>query len=291
MIIISKTPKMDVLAAIDRERSLSQGLLDTIQLLKDSGAETLNKVEGLVEKNAVFNSIQKELKRTMNPRATLLHETEEALKNIVMWLPKLRVRVEKSKNTVFDKETISFREKGVLETVSSVNFYTRYASMVIDVLLTQAHKDTPMQSYLTKVDLQFVNDTAKYFMHLTVKFNDSVANLDGMINDLSDEIYDEMSAGILKGSLGDKAVSLQGLGPHELNPLYWWKVGVMKKDIASIASSNEKIEMLASKIARLNNQRTGHEDPALERAIETYQNEIIKHQARIMDIEARYNGK
>lgn len=290
MIIISKTPKMDVLAAIDRERSLCQGLLDNIQLLKDTGSETFAKVEGLVEKNAVFNSIQKELKRVMNPRATLLHETEGALRNIVLWIPKMRSRIEKSRTSTYDKETISFREKGILDAVASINFYSRYASMVIDILLTQAHKDVPMQSYLTKVDLQFVNDTAKYFTHLTVKFSDSVVNLDGMINDLSEEVYDPLSADILKGSQGDKAVALQGLGPHELNPLYWWKVAMMKKDLSSIQSSNEKIEMLASKIARLNNQRTGHEDPALDRAIETYQNEIIKHQAKIVDIEARYHG-
>lgn len=291
MIIISKTPKMDVLAAIDRERSLVQGLLDNYGLLWDTGSETVAKVEGLIEKNAVFNSIQKELKRVMNPRATLLHESQEALNTILMWLPKLRARIDKSRVTVYDKETISFQEKGILDAVASINFYTRYASMVIDVLLTQAHKEVNMQSYLTKVDFQFINDTAKYFTHLTVKFNDSVTNLDKMVDDLSDELYDPTSEDVIKATLGQKAVAMHGLGPHELNPLYWYKVAIMKKDVAVIASSHEKIEMLASKIARLNNQRTGHEDPALDRAIETYQNEIIKHQAKIVDIEARYNGK
>lgn len=291
MIIISKTPKMDVLAAIDRERSLVQGLLDNFGLLYDTGSETVAKVEGLVEKNAVFNGIQKELKRVMNPRATLLHETQEALNTILMWIPKLRARVDKSRVTVYDKETISFQEKGILDAVASINFYTRYASMVVDVLLTQAHKEVNMQSYLTKVDFQFINDTAKYFAHLTVKFNDSVTNLDKMVDDLSDELYDPTSEEVIKATLGQKAVAMHGLGPHELNPLYWYKVAIMKKDVAVIASSHEKIEMLASKIARLNNQRTGHEDPALDRAIETYQNEIIKHQAKIVDIEARYNGK
>uniref|UniRef100_A0AAU8KZ59 Virion structural protein n=1 Tax=Pantoea phage Survivor TaxID=3232176 RepID=A0AAU8KZ59_9CAUD len=292
MIIISKTPKMDVLAAIDRERALAQGMLDTLTLLKDSGPEALAKVEGLVEKNAVLNSIQKELKRTIAPSESLLHALEEALNNLVMWLPKLRVRIEKSKTTVYDAETLTFKEKGILDVVSSVNFYTRYGSMVLDILFTQAHKEVALNSYLNKVDFNFFNDTAKYFVRLTIKFNDSVSNLDEMISDLSDELFDGMSEQIIRGQLGDKGVSVQhNLAPHELNPLYWYKNMVMKKDVASIASSHEKIEMLAAKIARLNNQRTGQQDPALERAIETYQNEIIKNQAKILNIEARYNGK
>lgn len=291
MIIISKTPKMDVLAAIDRERSLCQGMLDTIQLLKDTGPDTLAKVSSVIENNAVLNSIQKELKRTRAPQATLLGDLEEALNQLSMWLPKLRVRIEKSRTSVYDSETITFQEKGILDTVSAINFFTRYGSMVLDVVLTQANKNVAMNSYLSKVDLQFFNDTAKYFGHLIVKFNDSVNNLDGMIENLSEELYDGISEQVIRGQLGDKSVAVQGLGPHELNPLYWWKVGVMKKDVASIASSHEKIEMLAAKIARLNNQRTGQEDPALERAIETYQNEIIKNQAKIAQIEARYNGK
>lgn len=292
MIIINQTPKMDVMAAIDREIGLVQGMVDTISLLRDSSTEVQNKVEGYVERNAVMAGIQKELKRVLSPRATLLGSMEEALEQLVAWMPKLRARIEKSKTTVFDKETITFREKGILDSIASINFFTRYGSMVLDILLTQANKEVKIESYLTKVDYRFFNDTAKYFAHLIVKFNDSVADLDGLIEELSEELYDGISEQIIRSQLGAGGVSVQhNLAPHELNPLFWWKQREMKKDVASISASHEKIEMLAAKIARLNNQRTGMEDPALERSIETYQNAIIKQQAKILQIESRYNGK
>lgn len=291
MIIIQNTPKADVLASIDKEINHVNGLFNTLTLINDMDAESKKAVDGYISRNAVLKGIENELRRSLSPRATLLGSVEDALNTLKVWLPKLRERILRGQTKIYDAETITFKEKGVLDAISSVNFYTRYATMVLDIVLTQANKEERLESYLNKVDFRFFNDTAKYFSNLTTRFGDSATNLDTMIEKLSDEVYDKTSEEIIKAQLGVDAVSVShGLAPHELNPFHWYKWMKMKSDVSSIQTAHEDIDMLAMKIARLNNRRNGQEDPALERQIEVYQNDIIKKRAKIMEIESRYKG-
>lgn len=291
MIIISETPKTDIMVAIDTESANIQGLSDTLALLKDSGNDIWKMAEAVVQKNAVLKGIENDLRRSIHPTATLLGSIEDATTQLKLWIPKLRVRIEKSPTKVYDTETITFKEKGILDTVSSINFWNRYATTVLDILLSQANKEEDLKVALTKVDLAFFNDTAKYFSHLTAKFCDSVKNLDTMIEDLSEETYDNVSEEVIMAQLGANAVSVQkNLAFHHLNPLYWWKNRQMKKAINTIKANNENIDMLAMKIARLNNRRYGTENPDLDRQIEVYQDAIIKKRAESLRIEAKYNG-
>lgn len=290
MIIISETPKLDVLVAIDKEASRVKGLMDTISLLTDSPENTLA-VVNYVHKNAVLKGIEGNLKKGLDTRSELIPALGYALTQLDLWLPKLRERILKSKTTVYDAETISFKEKGILDTVSTLDFFNRYATMVLNIVLTQAGKEVNMNSFLTKVDMVFFNDTAKYFSGLLIRFSQSIKSLEEMIDNLSDETYDATSEEIIRGTLGERAVApLRGLAPHELNPVYWYKRQVMKRDVKLISSANEEIEMLAMKIARLNNRRNGIEDPEIDRQIEMYQDELIKRQGKIMQIEAKYGN-
>lgn len=287
MIIISNTPKIDVIFAIDKEQNYLQGLGDTIQLLSDN-PENLKAAEGYVQRNAVLKGIESDVRKGVSSTGTLISQINFSLIQLNTWLPKLKDRVVKSKTNVYDIETISFKEKGILDIISSINFFSRYAGMVLNILITESDKEVPLNSFLTKVDIGFFTNTAKYFSHLLVKFNQSIKSLEQMVDDLSDETYDVTSESIIRSQLGEGSVSVRNLAPHELNPLFWYKRQVMKKDIKRIIDANADIDMLAMKIARLNNRRTGVEDPALERQIEVYQNEMIIKQSKIAQIEARY---
>jgi hypothetical protein len=210
---------------------------------------------------------------------------------LLVWAPKLKDRIVKNKTSIYDVETITFKEKGVLNAISSINFFNRYAGMVMDILISEANESTPLNEILSKMDIAFFNNTPKYFSNLIIRFSQSVNSLEKMIDNLSDETYDPTSESIIRAQLGEGSVSVQrNLAPHELNPLYWYKLHKMKKDVKAILSSEADIEMLAMKIARLNNRRTGIEDPALDNQIEVYQNAMIKKQGKIAEIEARYGN-
>lgn len=288
MIIINDTPKTDVIIAIDKELVYARGLSDTVKLLRDT-PENLTAVETYIQRNAVLKGIEGDVRKHIDSRSTLVSTLDFSLNQLVAWLPKLKDRISHSKTTVYDVETITFQEKGILDTISAINFFNRYAGLVLDITLTEATKEVNMNTFLTKVDIGFFNNTAKYFSNLLVKFSQSIKTLDTMIDDLTDEVYDAESEEVISATEGDKAVTVQrNLAPHQLNPLFWWKRNRMKKDIKTIIDSNADIDMLAMKIARLNNRRTGIEDPTLDRQIEIYQDEIIKKQGKIAQIEARY---
>lgn len=287
MINISNTPKVDVIVAADKEATYLQGLMDTLQLLRES-PENITLVENYIQRNAVLKGLENDLKRNLDSRATLLSAMSFAIGQLSVWAPKLRERVVKSKTSTYDAETITFREKGILDAISSLNFFNRYAGMVLNIVLTQADKEVNMNTFLSKNDMAFFNNTAKYFTALVIRFSQSIKDLETMIDDLSEETYDLQSEEILRAQLGAKAVSLRGLAQYELNPLYWWKRHQMKKDIKAVISAEADIDMLAVKIARLNNRRTGVEDPTLDRQIEVYQDELIKRQGKIAQIESRY---
>lgn len=288
MIIISDTPKTDVLVSIDKELVYLRGLNDTLFLLRDN-ADNYAAADAYIQRNAVLKGIESDVKKQINVRTSLLESMSFAINQLITWVPKLRDRVIHNKTTTYDVETITFQEKGILDSISAINYFNRYAGLVLDIVITEASKEVNMNTFLTKVDLTFFNNTPKYFSNLLVKFSQSIKTLETMIDDLTDEPYDVQSEEIIANSVGVKAVSVQrNLAPHELNPLYWWRRQRMKKDIKTIIDSNADVDMLAMKIARLNNRRTGVEDPALERQIEIYQDEIIKKQGKIAQIEARY---
>jgi hypothetical protein len=288
MIIISNTPKNDVLAAIDKELVYLRGLNDTLMLLGDND-DNLSAAESYVQRNAVLKGIETDIKKAIDSRATLVGSLRFSINQLIQWVPRLRDRIQKSRTDVFDAETISFQEKGVLDSIAAVNFFNRYAGLVTDIMITEATKEVNLATFLTKIDIAFFTNTPKYFSKLVIRFSQSLKSLDTMIDDLTDETYDAQSEEIIRASVGDGAVSVQrNLAPHELNPRFWWRMMRMKKDIKRLDDANADIDMLAMKIARLNNRRTGVEDPSLERQIETYQDEIIKRHNRIAQIEARY---
>lgn len=288
MIIINDTPKIDVLVSMDKEIVYLRGLSDTLKLLRDN-ADNYTAAEAYVQRNAVLKGIENDVKKRINARSTLLETMDFSITQLLAWLPKLKDRITRSKTDNYDVETITFKEKGILDSVQAINFFNRYSGIVLDIVITEAGKEVNMNTFLTKVDLGFFNDTAKYFSNLLVKFSQSVKTLDTMIDDLTDEPYDAQSEEVIAASVGDKAVTVQrNLAPHQLNPLFWWRMRRMKKDIKSLVDANADIDMLAMKIARLNNRRSGIEDPSLDRQIEIYQDEIIKKQGKIAQIEARY---
>lgn len=291
MILIKDYSKADLLLAIDRELSHVEGFKDSMKLIKEilGGYNTLS---SYIDHNAVLKGIQSRVKSKIGNNFDLLASVELAVNNVTATLPELRKMVVASNTKTYDTETITFKERGILDTVSAINFFNRYTNMVLDLLLTQAYDEkADIKSLLTKVDFAFFNDTATYYTTLLTRFSEGYRVVVEAINVLSDEQLDELSEGIIAEAEGKEAVSVrQGLAPHQLNPVFWVRLWKMRRDVKTIQVTQEQIELMAMKIARLNNKRSGVEDPALDHRIETYENEILKKRAKIEQIMGKYNG-
>lgn len=280
MIHIKNAKRTDVIAALETETNFLIGLKDNIVMLRDISGTAGDDVKKAIETNATLKSIVSGLRREIH-NADLLTALQYAIENLQVWGARLKEIITKSDTKVWDDSTITFRERGVLDAISSINFFNRYADTVLNVLLTAAYDGADPKTIMSKVDLSFFSDTAAYFTTLVVRFNQPAKELWKMIEDLSDELVDDLSADILRGTDGEASVSIRkGLAPHQLNPLHWVYVWRMKRDLETIRSGNEQIELLALKIARLNNKNSGVQDPNLDHQIEVYTDKIIKIKAR-----------
>ncbi|WZX10456.1 hypothetical protein ACP1_0167 [Aeromonas phage ACP1] len=291
MILIKNYSKADLLLTIDRELNHVIGFKDSMKLFKEvlGGYNTLSTY---IDRNAVLKGIQSKVKSKIGNNFDLLGAIEMGVNNVASVLPELRKQVSQSSTKTYDGETITFKERGILDTVSAINFFNRYTNMVLDILLTQGYDEkADVKSLLNKVDFAFFNDTAAYYGNLLTRFSEGYKVVLEAIEALSDEQVDDLSEGIIAEAEGKEAVSVrQGLAPHEMNPLFWIRLWKMRRDVSTIQVSQEQIELMAMKIARLNNKRSGTEDPALDRQIETYENEILKKRAKIEAIMGKYNG-
>lgn len=289
MILIKNTKKEDIAFRLESEANFVAGMRDTLQLLTKIDVNQKKQMEDYIHTNAVLKGIDANFRRLIHQRVGILEAIVDATSKLETWIPKLQERLKKSATKTFDTETITFRERGILDAISAINFFNRYSSMIVEILLEQANKPVDLNRMLNKIDLAFFNDTAKHFVTVTVRFTKSVNDLDAMLNALSEEVADEVSESILREAEGDASVSIRsGMAPHHLNPVHWMKLWRMRRDVKLIEVNQKRIEMLAMKIARLNNQRNGQQDPALDHTIGVYEDKIIKLDSEIRDTVEKY---
>lgn len=291
MLHIKDTRKGEVISVIEREQNYLIGLKDNLVMLSDVKNEIKDEMIRTVNQNAVLKSVYMQVKKGLNTQTDLIRIIGFGIENIELWMGRLKNLVDKSSTQVYDEHTVTFKERGILDAISAINFFNRYTTMVIDVLTTMAYDGTEINKQLTKVDYSFFTDTANYYATLLIRFNQPAKTLSEMIDQLSDEVVDELSEEIVKGVDGIGAVSIkEGLSPHQLNPAHWYLMWVMKRDVRAIKTAQARIDLMAMKIARLNNKGSGLEDPSLDKQIEVYTDQIIKDNAYVRQIREKYNG-
>lgn len=289
MILIKDTKKEEVILRLQNEISYVDNLIDTINLFNKIDPAQQAAMQEFISHNAITKAIDQGLKKAISPKITPVEAISGGLYTLKSWLPKVLNRLKQSKTKTFDTETVTFQERGILDTISAVNFFNRYATMFLDVLLEQAHKPVDLKKMFNKIDFSFFNDTYQHFVTVTVRFSHSVKDLEEMLENLSEELADNLSEGILREADGEAAVSVRKqMAPHDLNPIYWYRLWRMRRDVKFIEVSTVRIETLAMKIARLNNQRNGENDPSLDRMIEVYEDKIIKLESDIRDTMEKY---
>ncbi|UOX39608.1 putative virion structural protein [Aeromonas phage ZPAH34] len=291
MLHIKDTRKGEVINVIEREQNYLVGLKDNLVMLSGVSDKVKDEMMALINQNAILKSINGQVKKGLNSQTDLIRIIGFGIENIELWMGRLKDLVNKSSTQVYDEHTVTFKERGILDAISAINFFNRYTTMIIDVLTTYGYDKTDVSKQLTKVDYSFFTDTANYYATLLIRFNQPAKALSEMIEQLSDEVVDNLSEEIVKGVDGIGAVSIkEGLSPHQLNPVHWYLLWVMKRDVRAIKTAQARIDLLAMKIARLNNKSSGLEDPTLDHQIEIYTDQIIKDNAYIRQIREKYNG-
>lgn len=284
MIIVKNTSKDAVLENINTEKTFLQGLGDTLASVKVSTDDVKNDIAMYIKQNAVLNGIAVNAQRSISQKHSLLETIAFAIKNALNLLDYIHDQFKKSNVKVYDTSTLTYKQKGMFDYVSSISFFSNYTSKILDIILTQSKS---IKEVLTKADLEFINKTVNYYNILLKRLCGSDRDLKRSIDILSDEVFDEESASVITQVKGREAVTTNLL-PHELNPGYWVRYALMLRDVSLIKSNRGKIDTYAMKLQKLENKRRQTEDPSLDRQIEYWTNEIQILDAEIAEKEAKY---
>lgn len=284
MIIVKNAEKGEIIKNISIERTFLTGLVDNINLLKNTSPEVKNDIFEYIRRNAVFNGISEHAKRNVSSKHDIIESIQFGLTNAISLLDYIEDKISKSNKKIYDDKSISYREKGMFDWLRAISFFGNYSSKFLDVVLTQPKS---INNFLTKADFEFLNKTVGYYNTLLKRVCDSQKNLKTSIEMLSEEIYDPETESLIREVKGPAATTV-GIAPHSLNPGYWVRYARMRLDVRTVKSNSEKIDMYSMKIQQLENKKNNNPDPSIDRQIEYWQNEIQVLDGEILEIEERY---
>ena len=284
MIIIKNAQIANIVKVLATERTYIQGLKESLVMIQASDKEVKDEMFEYIKHNAVLNGISEHLRRNVTTKHTIFEALDYCLDNALNMVEDIEMRLKKTKKVVFDTSAITYREKGMFDWLNAISFFTGFTSKIIDILLTQPKN---IANYLTKADFEYINKTVGYYNIILKRLSDSRKNLVRSLEMLSDEQYDPDYIDLIEQVKGKEAATV-GLAPHHLNPDYWRRYVVMRWDVSTIKSNQEKIDMYAAKLQRLENQRNGNPNPSLDNQIEKWENEIQILDSEIREIEEKY---
>lgn len=218
-------------------------------------------------------------------------DTIKVASEVVIELTKYLKKVVSSyKADIWAGETISVRQVYILSTIEQLDFWTRYASKTMDVLLSMSTESGySMDRHLTKNELMFLNGSSQYFTNITISLLKGKTALIKEIEGIPEiDADDETSAEIMLGMGGKKPELARGFGIHLINPKYWYDNVMIDVNLWRIRSAQDSNEYLAMKINQAINQKNGGSDASLDHRIEIYRQKIIKNTANINSIVESY---
>ncbi|EBV8434218.1 hypothetical protein NFI00_000083 [Salmonella enterica] len=276
------------------------GTLSTITVGLEDLRENINKinlagipVDALSERWIIAQSIMKGIKQdgSIPGNMVLTEMLSMGAESGISTAQQLQAMVRKYNQKVWSGHTLTIPQTNILNMIEHLEFWTNYASMMIDVLLTQNNQKTEPDRYLVKSDVRWINNTKDFFIDFSKQLMKGSRYIIDQLKALDELEVDADVVDVLEANKGMKAVSVanRGFGIHNINPIYWYDSIKEKVDLWRIDNMRRNNEMFAMKINQAINKKNGHNDPQLDRQIEIYQDAIIKNRAKIESIIEGYN--
>lgn len=205
-------------------------------------------------------------------------------------VPDLMKVVKGYNEKIWDGNMLTVKQANILNLTEYMGFWLRYTRTVFDVLVTMNNEGVDPQKYLASVDYRWLNGTELFFKQFSTDLLQGARHIIGDLNKIPDVEVSKSSLEVLEATEGPGFTDLlnKGFGIHLVNPIFWISLGVAKIQMRRIEQMRRNNESFAMKVSQAINKRNGTPDPQLDRAIEVYQEEIIKNEHVISEIEKDY---
>jgi len=286
---VKNVSRKNILTLISTIDVTAHDLIDHANRLESAGL-TLSNESGAW---AVTKSISGNVAKTVpqfnagTPTLSIVKTVAEVITHLTDYLKK---QVAGYKEELWSGETMTVRQVYLLSTVEQLDFWTRYATKLLDVLLSMSSETGfVLDKYLTKNELMFLNGSSLYFSNITASLLKGKTVLMKEIDAIPEiDADDQSSMEIMQGLGGKKPEMARGFGIHYLNPKYWYDSLMREIDLHRIRNAQEQNEYLGMKINQAINQKNGSNDASLDHRIEVYREKIVKNSGTINKIVESY---
>lgn len=276
----------ELLTVLDTVTSGATVLKENLVLLRNSGID-LSKEEGSW---FIPASLLKVLSSN-GFRHKHVYDPLEYCASVVELITKDLATVIKGINqNIWSGKVLTVKQALVLRTLEHLQFWVKYAEMMVSTLVSMSNDKTQPDTILVKDDAKWLNGTKGFFESYTLTLMRGSRYTKELIDKAPDLLVDDSTVEILEG-VGDKNVvelTKQSFGIHNLTPVFWISLAKSKIQLKRIENMRSRNAQFAMKISQAINRKNGEPDPKLDHMIEVYQDAISKNEAAIEAIEKSY---
>ncbi|UVD32085.1 hypothetical protein [Vibrio phage phiKT1028] len=283
---LKSVKKQDLLKVIKDHRNFIEGANDNLRLLQSEGIPLSQAMQGWKNAPLLFKAMRGKTPNSISMEAIV----NAAIVNITKLLDALEKDFSAGSN-VIGKETATIRELNGLLLDSYIGFWADYLARLMNMFTSMMVKGKTAEQVTQKPDLEFLNNEMARFGELTDLFFERGGIIIKRYNASPKLLADDQTVDVLEQTKGKDAVlvmTTRNFGPHSLNPGYWWGMFQMELALTNYEKQQNSIEANAQKISYYQDLQHKAPSPANEQMIAKLEERIIKSQARMEEIEARY---
>jgi len=286
---VKNVSRKNILTLISTVDVAVHDIIDNLNRLEANGLLLTAESSQWALTKSIANNLAKAAQgyNASTPTLSTVKDIAEVVKYLTDYLKK---QVSSYKEELWAGETMSVRQVYLLSTVEQLDFWVRYSTKLIDVLLSMnSTSGFVLDKYLTKNELMFLNGSSAYYTNISATLLKGKSALIKEIDGIPEiDADDQNSMDIMLGMGGKKPDLARGFGIHYLNPKYWYDSVMREIDLLRIRSAQENNEYLAMKINQAINLKNGNNDASLDHRIEVYREKIVKNTGTINKIVDSY---
>lgn len=227
-------------------------------------------------------------------RSNVVEGLAEALPVVVENLDMMGQMAHKILTEEVSSAGISYRRANILQFIEGVTFVSRYINkLLLYVFIAETHHaggTETLKSNLTPAEVEWVVSNVVYFARVFAAVSGKPHTVKSQIEDVPDIIVNKDNADILPKTMGAKKVDPFSMGfiPVILNPFY--HIGLMRAEYQASRynKAKDELEVVRLRKLRLEKQRDGKDDAALEKEIDYLERRVQSVEARLAKMEKDY---
>lgn len=287
--LFSTVEKRDILNEIDRLQSeLKDFTIVPYKIAVDTGLNST----GPNYYCKMMTNLYRETKQKYRLREDdVISGTYLSLEQLSLTLGWLRTEVEREKSGRIVKENIDFKQANFLRYIDAVDFYLRYARMMLLAIASiKTSKDEPgydLSRGMVMAEVTFLKDTARYFSYLVGILSQPIKVTEKAFDAIPSVAVTETNeeAIAIGNPNGQMDVVTSNFIPLKFN--IFFLVGKRRaerrvKRLREAEAAARAIELTLAKLSEL--KAGGSVDPSIDKQIDYYTNLLNKLQAEIEQI-------